>query len=341
MKNIRALIGLPVVVLFIFVLISPCLGLSSNLRLVPLNPEASDGEKREYALLAQGLEGRGSVEVTLHYPPGSSHNVQVAFNDSLQGESGAAQANTSSPGSVRIGIIDANGFSNLSGELAYISFDDLQKSEYPFTISGSAVVTDLDGKKVDSKIVIEKGDNESAEQIEADGLVDSGNPARTYAPEISTKGHTLNYPQPYRSNNTRSGQAAGQGKEARNTTVPAKENPSPEAHKTINYRSEQNNAHSPNNAIMSGIKDKSRNTLKSKPVEYEIAEDREKGGVYLLIIDLPRGKFNFVLVNGEILNLSEMDRKVNLKIMAENDCALYVFTDTILRIALDKHNRET
>lgn len=340
MKNIRAFIGLPVLVLFIFVLINPCLGLSSNLRLVPVNPEASAGEKREYALLAQGLEGRGSVEVTLHYPPGSSHNVQVAFNDSLQGESGAAQANTSSPGSVRIGIIDANGFSNLSGELAYISFDDLQKSEHSFTISGSAVVTDLDGKKVDSKIVIEKGDNESAEQIEADGSVDSGNPAGTYAPEISTKGQTLNYPQPYRSNNNRSGQAAGQGKEAINT-VPAKENPSPEAHKTRNYRSKKNNAHSPNKSIVSGIKDKSRNTLKGKPVEYEIAEDREKSGVYLLIIDLPRGKFNFVLVNGEILNLSEMDKKVNLKIMAENDCALYVFTDTILRIALDKHSRET
>ncbi len=340
MKNICALKALSIVFYCIFFAASPALALSSNLRLVPLNPEASAGEKREYALLAQGLEGRGSVEVTLLYPPGFSHNVQVAFNDSLQGESGAAQANTSSPGSVRIGIIDANGFSDLSGELAYISFDDLQKSERPFTLSGSAVVTDLDGKKVDSKIVIEGGDDESAEQSDADGLVDSDNPAGNYAPEISTKSQTLNYPQSYRSNNNRSGQAASHGKGAINT-VPAKENPSTKAHKTGNYRSEQNDAHSPTKSIVSGIKDKSRNTSKGKPVEYEIAEDREKNGVYLLIIDLPRGKFNFVLVNGEIINLSEMDKKVNLKIMAENDCALYVFTDKILRIALDKHKRET
>jgi len=339
-KNICALKAFPIVFYCILFAASSALAFSSNLRLVPLNPGASAGEKREYALLAQGLEGLGSVEVTLLYPPGSSGNVEVVFDDALQSGSSTAMANKSSPGSVRIGVINANGFSSLSGELASISFDNVQKSEHPFHISGSAIVTDLDGKKVNSNIVIEQANDELVEKMEAGELVDSANPAGNYALGISTKSQTLTYPQPYRSNNNRSGQTASQGKGEINTAL-AKKNTSTETYKPENYRKEPDNAHSPNKSIVSDIKDKSHKTSKSKPVAYKLAEDGEKSGIYLLIIDLPRGKFNFILVNGQVTHLSEMDKKVNLKIIADNDCALYVFTDTILRISLDKHNKKT
>lgn len=324
----------------IFFAASPAIALTSNLRLVPLNPEASDGEKKEYALFAQGLEGRGSLEVTLLYPPGSSNNVEVVFDDSLQRDSGAAQANTTSPGSVRIGIIDANGFSDLSGDLAYISFDDLQKGEHPFRISGSAIVTDLDGKKVDSKIVIEQENDELAEEMEADKSPDTNSPTGNYGPGTGTKSRILNYPHSYSSTNNRSGQVVSQGKNEINAGL-AKKDASDEINKAGNYQTHQNPDHASNREILSGIKGKSHNAPKGKVVEYKIAEDSEKSGVYAIVVDLPRGKFNFVLVNGEVIQLSEMDKKVNLKVLADNDCILYVFTDTILRIALNKHNKET
>jgi len=68
-KNTIALKGVLFLIFCILVFANPCPVWSSNLRLVPLNPEASSGENREYVLLGEGLEGLGSLEVTLLYPP--------------------------------------------------------------------------------------------------------------------------------------------------------------------------------------------------------------------------------------------------------------------------------
>ncbi|MEA3358048.1 MAG: hypothetical protein U9R17_01350 [Thermodesulfobacteriota bacterium] len=320
-----------------YFILFPCqyFAFGSTVRLVPLTQDNISGSGMEYALIGEDLDGLGSVEVTLRYPPGSYDDVHIVFDDALQTGSASAMANTNSLGSIRIGIIDATGFKNHSGELAHISFDAKEDSFQPFRLSGSVVVTDLHGKKVDSKIVIEQGDEELDEKLEEDEVVDAVMPADSNMPADKTP--SMKYPRPYHSNSRL--EETGQGKNKKN--LPADKNiDSIEGYKPRSYdKNRQKNKHTLNKSILPQIKGKSSKVSKNKPVEYEIQKDKEKSGIYVIIIDLPRERLNFVLANGEIINLVQVDKKVNLKIMAENECILYIFTDTILRIELDNYNK--
>ena len=336
MKNSFALTTFLIIVCF---LLLPCryCAFGSTVRLVPLAHGNISGSGLKYALVGEDLDGLGSVEVTLRYPSGMYDNVQVVFDDALQSGSGVAQANTNSPDSVRIGIINAGGFTNLSRELAYISFEDLQENVHPFRLSGSVVVTDLHGKKVDSNILIEQGDEEVAEIREEDEVVDAGMPADGNMPEVIDKTPLSKYPRAYHSKSRPD--EAGQGKNKKNLVVD-KNIDSIEGYKPRSYyKDKQKNGRTLNKSIVPQIKEKSSKISKNKPVEYEIQKDKEKSGIYVITIDLPREKLNFVLVNGEMINLVQVDKRVNLKIMAENECTLYIFTDTIVRIALDDYNK--
>ena len=336
---VKNIVTLKTFLIILYLIFFPCqyFAFGSTVRLVPLAQDNISGSGMEYALIGEDLNGLGSVEVTLRYPPGSYDDVHIVFDDALQTGSASAMANTSSLGSVRIGIIDATGFKNHSGELAHISFDAKEDSFQHFRLSGSVVVTDLHGKKVDSKIVIEQGDEELDEKLEEDEVVDAVMPADSNMPEVTDKTPSMKYPRPYHSNSRP--EETGQGKNKKNLAAD-KNIDSIEGYKPRSYdKNKQKNKHTLNKSILPQIKEKSSKISKNKPVEYEIQKDKEKSGIYVIIIDLPRERLNFVLANGEIINLVQADKKVNLKIMAEDKCILYIFTDTILRIALDNYNK--
>ena len=332
-------VTLKTILIIVYFFLLPCqyYAFGSTVRLVPLADDNISESGLKYALVGEDLDGLGSVEVTLRYPSGMYDNVQVVFDDTLQSGSSVAQANTNSPDSVRIGIINAGGFTNLSRELAYISFENLQENVHPFRLSGSVVVTDLNGKKVDSNILIEQDDEEVTEIREEDEVVDAVMPLDSNIPEVIYKTPSAKRPRTYHSN-IRPGET-DQGKKKINLETDENSDSIKGYKPRAFYKNKQKNRHALKKSTSPQITKKSSNISKKRPVEYEIQKDKEKSGIYVISIDLPREKLNFVLVNGEIINLVQVDKKVNLKIIAENECTLYIFTDTIVRIALDDYNK--
>lgn len=333
MKNTIALIISFPLVFFIFIFANPNSVLCSNIRLVPVNPEAASGENLEYTLSGEGLKGLGSVEVTLLYPPGSYEDVHVVFDDALQSDSSTAMANTSSPGSIRIGIIDATGFKNHSGELARISFDAQEDQLQPFRLKGSVIVTDLHGKSKNSHIDIEQPEMGVGETDE-----EKGDQSDINTSALMTKNGMQsydNYSQQQESVGTEEGETNEKYKKSPNSkinpissiknTIP-KNKLRPEYSKSYAKKKYSHRKQSPSYGRKRPSKD--------EPLSYKVTKVKEMDNQYIVTVDLPREKLNFVLFNGEIIKLTQMNKQVRLKIRSEKECLLYLVTHNLIKIAL-------
>jgi len=301
---------------------------AATMRLVPLNRSCQPGQRIDYSLYGDGLKGLGSIELTLRYPSGKLKNARVVFDGSLRTGSAAALANTNSPGAVRIGIIDAMGFSNSSGEIARISFATSELTAGTIALSASAHVTDLHGKAVSSRMEVEPVQVE-AEKTDENETGDDSDPtprnasAEDTASPVPTGLTGRDLPKYYSKNP----QLAHLGRGAE-----------PGAPRSAYYSSRAVDQKKVREKEMEkGLSGLRTGFSEIMPTGLDVRKIQGENNLYEVNFSLPTGNVNFALANGEIVDLVRLTGKARLRIRAQNGCMLYLLFGNVRdieRIAL-------
>ena len=305
---------------------------AATVRMVPFSHNNLPGERIEYSLSGEGLEGLGSIEISLHYPTGILSNAQVVFDSSFQGDSAAAQANTSLPGTLRIGVIDATGFPTGSGELARISFDVSESASQSVKLSADVNITDLHGQRIDSRMEVEPAELDTVESEETEEIKDILSKDSTFAPlDVGTL--TDSHSQSHLSQDIvrkRGFQAQSSRKMDSHYPVPESGFLKPSSHSTSTGKGQKGEFYRSENHIPQQGKAPANNTLGI----YNIKKVKGEDTIYEFTVDLPEEGLNFALSNGEILEIIKMDGMTKLTIRAEKGCMLYLMANGIEKIPI-------
>jgi hypothetical protein len=300
------------------------------LQVMPAPGNTVIGERVEYILSGDGMGGLGSMEITVHFPAGSLVNPQVVFDNSFHGDTAAAQVNTTLPGTIGIGIIDATGFSTPSGEIARISFEISEKTSQDVKFSADLNITDLQGKRVDSSIFIEPAELhiEKSEEIKEDTLTEDSTPMPLALPSLTTHNSEISFSK---------GIGDNEGVGTQNQKKLDALCTLSESGDTVFSSDEHLGAIEQESEVYPGTNKQSqlKKAQASTPNNgYKIKRILKNDQLYEVSVDLSEKNLNFGLSNGEIIGIVKTNGIAKLRIKAGKRCMLYLISNKIAKIPI-------